>query len=77
MQHGPQEIYHLVTSEGEVLVSAANLVRPGSFDPVAMDAQEFRGVSLFCVLPGPEAGSEMVEGLVLRGPWTGRPAWRE
>jgi FtsZ-interacting cell division protein ZipA len=65
MQHGPQEIYHLVTPEGEVLASAANLVRPGSFDPVAMDTQEFRGVSLFCVLPGPEAGSEMVEGLVL------------
>ena len=65
MEHGPQEIYHLVTSQGEVLVSAANLVRPGSFDPIAMDAQEFRGVSLFCVLPGPEAGSEMVEGLVL------------
>jgi FtsZ-interacting cell division protein ZipA len=65
LQHGPQDIYHLVTSEGEVLVSAANLVRPGSFDPIAMDAQEFRGVSLFCVLPGPEPGSEMVEGLVL------------
>lgn len=64
LQHGPQEIYHLVTVEGEVLLSAANLVRPGSFDPLAMDAQEFRGISLFCVLPGPEPGSAMVEGLV-------------
>ncbi len=64
MQHGPQEIYHLVSDDGEVLASAANLVRPGSFDPLAMDAQEFRGVSLFCVLPGPLAGSAMVEGLV-------------
>ena len=64
MQHGPQEIFHLVSDDGEVLASAANLVRPGSFDPLAMDAQEFRGVSLFCVLPGPLAGSAMVEGLV-------------
>jgi cell division protein ZipA len=64
MQHGPQEIYHLVSDDGEVLASAANLVRPGSFDPLGMDAQEFRGVSLFCVLPGPLAGSAMVEGLV-------------
>jgi cell division protein ZipA len=64
MQHGPQEIYHLVTAEGEVLSSAANLVRPGSFDPGAMDAQEFRGVSLFCVLPGPLSGSAMLERLV-------------
>jgi cell division protein ZipA len=64
LQHGPQEIYHLVTADGEVLLSAANLVRPGSFDPLAMDAQEFRGISLFCVLPGPEPGSAMIEGLV-------------
>ena len=64
MQHGPQEIFHLVSDDGEVLASAANLVRPGSFDPLAMDAQEFRGISLFCVLPGPLAGSAMVEGLV-------------
>ena len=64
MQHGPQEIFHLVSDDGEVLASAANLVRPGSFEPLAMDAQEFRGVSLFCVLPGPLAGSAMVEGLV-------------
>ena len=64
MQHGPQEIYHLVSDDGEVLASAANLVRPGSFDPLGMDAQEFRGVSLFCVLPGPLTGSAMVEGLV-------------
>jgi FtsZ-interacting cell division protein ZipA len=64
MQHGPQEIYHLVNADGDVLVSAANLVRPGSFDPLGMDAQEFRGVSVFCVLPGPQPGSAMLEGLV-------------
>ncbi|MEO8309209.1 MAG: cell division protein ZipA C-terminal FtsZ-binding domain-containing protein [Pseudomonadota bacterium] len=64
MQYGPQEIYHLVNADGEVLVSAANLVRPGSFDPDAMDAQEFRGVSMFCVLPGPQSGTAMLEGLV-------------
>jgi cell division protein ZipA len=64
LQHGPQEIFHLVSDDGEVLASAANLVRPGSFDPLAMDAQEFRGISLFCVLPGPLTGSAMVEGLV-------------
>jgi FtsZ-interacting cell division protein ZipA len=64
MQLGPQEIFHLVNPEGDVLVSAANLVRPGSFDPLAMDAHEFRGVSVFCVLPGPQPGSAMLEGVV-------------
>ncbi|MEO6366908.1 MAG: cell division protein ZipA C-terminal FtsZ-binding domain-containing protein, partial [Steroidobacteraceae bacterium] len=27
--HGPQQIFHLATDDGRVLVSAANLVRPG------------------------------------------------
>ncbi len=65
MQHGPQDIYHQVNADGEVLASAANLVRPGSFDPDSMDAQEFRGISLFSVLPGPQPGVVIVEGLVL------------
>jgi ZipA, C-terminal FtsZ-binding domain len=62
--HGPQQIFHLVTDEGEVLVSAANLVRPGSFDPAIMDAQEFRGLNLFSVLPGALSSVRMLEELV-------------
>jgi cell division protein ZipA len=50
--HGPQRIYHRVTTEGVVLASVANLVRPGDFDPALMDAQEFRGLSVFSILPG-------------------------
>ena len=35
------------------IVSAANLVHPGTLDPAHMDAQEYRGLSLFSVLPVP------------------------
>jgi cell division protein ZipA len=65
MRHGPQQIFHRTNDEGDVLVSAANLVRPGSFDVAAMDGESFRGVSLFCVLPGPVAAEQMLDGLVM------------
>lgn len=61
---GPQTIYHRVAAGGAVLVSAANMVRPGTLDPATMDAQQFRGVSLFSVLPGPLPPVRMLEELV-------------
>jgi cell division protein ZipA len=64
MIHGPQRIFHMVDAEGSVRASAANLMRPGSFDPAQMDAQEFRGLSLFCVLPGPVAATRMLDDLL-------------
>jgi hypothetical protein len=63
LRHGPQQIYHLTTAEGAVLVSVANLVRPGSFDPAVMDAQQFRGLNVFSVLPGPLPPLRMLDEL--------------
>ena len=51
--HGPQDIFHWADASGRVLASVANLVRPGNFDPQTMDAQEYPGLHLFAVLPGP------------------------
>jgi cell division protein ZipA len=50
---GPQDIFHWADEAGQVVASAANLTRPGSFDLAAMDTQQFLGVHLFSVLPGP------------------------
>lgn len=61
---GPQTIYHRADTAGEVIVSAANLVRPGKLDPAHMDAEEFRGLALFSVLPGPLPAVRMLEELV-------------
>lgn len=51
--HGPFDIYHLPDGSGRVLVSAAALAQPGTFDPSIMDSQRFSGLNLFAVLPGP------------------------
>jgi FtsZ-interacting cell division protein ZipA len=64
LQPGPQRIYHLVDSEGHVLASAANLVRPGSLVPEEMDASQYRGLSLFSILPGPLPAMQILEGLI-------------
>jgi cell division protein ZipA len=61
---GPQQIFHRANPDGVVVVSAANLVQPGVLDPAHMDASEYRGLSLFTVLPGPLPPVRMLEELV-------------
>jgi FtsZ-interacting cell division protein ZipA len=61
---GPQQIFHRADPHGAVIVSAANMMQPGVLDPLHMDATEYRGLSLFSVLPGPLPPVRMLEELV-------------
>jgi hypothetical protein len=65
--HGPQDIFHWATDEGRVILSAAGLTRPGTFDLTLMDGQFFLGLQLFSVLPGPLPPQRMLEELVAVG----------
>jgi cell division protein ZipA len=62
--HGPLDIFHLPDSQGRVVVSAAALAQPGTFDPSIMDSQRFSGINLFAVLPGPLAERDAFDALV-------------
>jgi cell division protein ZipA len=62
--HGPLDIYHLPDKSGRVMVSAAALAQPGTFDPSIMDSQRFSGLNLFAVLPGPWSEREAFDSLV-------------
>jgi cell division protein ZipA len=62
--HGPLDIYHLPDGQGRVVVSAAALAQPGTFDPSIMDSQRFSGLNLFAVLPGPLPEREAFDELV-------------
>jgi cell division protein ZipA len=62
--HGPLDIYHLPDDSGRVVVSAAALAQPGTFDPSIMDSQRFSGLNLFTVLPGPKPERETFDELV-------------
>jgi len=62
--HGPLDIFHLPDREGRVMLSAAALAQPGTFDPSIMDSQRFSGLNLFAVLPGPKPERETFDELV-------------
>jgi cell division protein ZipA len=62
--HGPLDIYHLPDETGRVVISAAALAQPGTFDPSIMDSQRFSGLNLFAVLPGPKPERETFDELV-------------
>jgi cell division protein ZipA len=50
---GRYQVYHRKHSDGRSIFCVASLIEPGSFDIARMAEEEFRGVSLFAVLPGP------------------------
>lgn len=62
--HGPLDIYHLPDDNGRVVLSAAALAQPGTFDPSIMDSQRFSGLNMFAVLPGPLDERETFDELV-------------
>ncbi|MEO8063066.1 MAG: cell division protein ZipA C-terminal FtsZ-binding domain-containing protein [Pseudomonadota bacterium] len=62
--HGPLDIYHLPDRQGRVILSAAALAQPGTFDPSIMDSQRFSGLNMFAVLPGPLPERETFDELV-------------
>lgn len=64
---GEMDIFHRPLSDGRVVMSAASLTQPGTFNLDAMDTSLFRGLNLFAVLPGPMPGRDAVDKLLLVG----------
>jgi cell division protein ZipA len=58
-------IFHKANPTGDLLVSAANLTKPGSFDLDTFEAQSFAGLSLFIQFPGPLPDTELFAELML------------
>ncbi len=52
------------TTDGRTLFCAASLAEPGTFDAVRMLEEEFGGVALFAVLPGPADPRQTIELLI-------------
>ena len=52
-QLGKFDIFHWPLDDGRAVLSAASLTKPGTFSLSNMEAQQFAGLNLFAVLPGP------------------------
>jgi cell division protein ZipA len=50
---GRYQVFHRKHTDGRSLFCVASLIEPGTFDLGEMAEQEFRGVTLFAVMPGP------------------------
>jgi cell division protein ZipA len=61
---GRYQVFHRKHVDGRSLFCVASLVEPGTFDVAEMPVQEFRGVTLFAVLPGPIVPLETVDELL-------------
>jgi cell division protein ZipA len=53
LAYGRYQVFHRRHVDGRSLFCVASLVEPGTFDVARMAAEEFRGITLFAVLPGP------------------------
>jgi len=67
LAYGRYQVYHRKHSDGRSIFCVASLVEPGTFDLSTMQDEQFRGVSLFAVLPGPIEPMQAVEGLLSTG----------
>jgi cell division protein ZipA len=50
---GRYQVFHRKHADGRSLFCVASLIEPGTFDVAEMADQEYPGVTLFAVLPGP------------------------
>jgi cell division protein ZipA len=60
---GRYQVFHRKHVDGRSLFCVASLVEPGTFELATMPNQEFRGVTLFAVLPGPMQPLETIDEL--------------
>jgi cell division protein ZipA len=61
---GRYQVYHRKHSDGRSVFFVASLIEPGTFDIALMPDEEFRGVSIFAVLPGPLDALQTIDVLL-------------
>jgi cell division protein ZipA len=53
LAYGRYQVFHRRHVDGRSLFCVASMIEPGTFDVARMATEEFRGITLFAVLPGP------------------------
>ena len=64
LAHGRYQVFHRRHSDGRTLFCAASLVEPGTFNLARMPLEEYRGLTLFAVLPGPVEPLRTLDALI-------------
>jgi cell division protein ZipA len=64
LAYGRYQVYHRKHADGRSIFYVASLIEPGTFDVTGMAEEEFRGVSMFAVLPGPVEPLQAIDALL-------------
>ncbi len=64
LEFGRYDIFHRLEATGRPVFSVASLREPGTFDLATINDLEFRGIALFCVLPGPWPGLRSLDAMI-------------
>jgi cell division protein ZipA len=64
LAHGRHSVFHRKHSDGRTQFYAASLVEPGTFSLASMPHQEFRGLTLYAILPGPVEPLQTLDALI-------------
>jgi cell division protein ZipA len=64
LAYGRYQVFHRKHADGRSLFCVASLIEPGTFDIAEMVDQEFRGITLFAILPGPSEPLETLDELM-------------
>jgi cell division protein ZipA len=64
LAYGRYHVFHRKHTDGRTLFCAASLVEPGTFDMAQMPHEQYRGLTLFAVLPGPAVPLQTLDALI-------------
>jgi cell division protein ZipA len=64
LAYGRYQVYHRKHADGRSIFFVASLIEPGTFDATRMAEEEFRGASMFAVLPGPLEPLQAIDALL-------------
>ncbi|MDP8985217.1 MAG: cell division protein ZipA C-terminal FtsZ-binding domain-containing protein, partial [Pseudomonadota bacterium] len=64
LAYGRYHVFHRKHSDGQTLFCAASLVEPGTFNIAQMPHEQYRGVTLFAVIPGPVDPVQTLDALI-------------
>ncbi|MDP9013444.1 MAG: cell division protein ZipA C-terminal FtsZ-binding domain-containing protein [Pseudomonadota bacterium] len=64
LAYGRYHVFHRKHSDGQTLFCAASLVEPGTFNIAQMPHEQYRGLTLFAVIPGPADPLHTLDALI-------------
>jgi len=64
LRFGARQVFHRLADDGRSMYCVANMVEPGTLEPLAVRFEHIPGLMFFAVLPGPRSGSDTFADMI-------------